>query len=146
MDWGHLKMLERVLESSVSLSHKQHPKYLEELILKINVSGDLKEHQTVFHYMYSNHQIVKDADWLPSSSFGELEPTEFSLNPNVLPVVPLPSDSHPNGLAGNLWKEDSTCLEYLDQQPACSVIMLNLELSQCLMSANFISWHLDLSS
>ncbi|KAK6928107.1 UDP-glucuronosyl/UDP-glucosyltransferase, partial [Dillenia turbinata] len=87
-----------------------------------NCIVDLKEQQTVFHYMYSNHQIVKDADWLLCNSFDELEPTEFFLNPYVLPVGPLLSDSHPNGLAGNLWKEDSNCLEWLDQQPASSVI------------------------
>uniref|UniRef100_A0A5B7C3P4 Putative UDP-glycosyltransferase 83A1 n=1 Tax=Davidia involucrata TaxID=16924 RepID=A0A5B7C3P4_DAVIN len=41
--------------------------------------------------------------------------------PNILPIGPLlASTDHPRH--GSFWLEDSTCLSWLDKQPACSVI------------------------
>ncbi|XP_031268670.1 UDP-glycosyltransferase 83A1-like [Pistacia vera] len=44
------------------------------------------------------------------------------LIPNLLPIGPLLSINHPGKPTGNFWPEDSTCLHWLDKQPAQSVI------------------------
>ncbi|KAL8199417.1 hypothetical protein R6Q57_012985 [Mikania cordata] len=42
--------------------------------------------------------------------------------PNLLPMGPLLASNRLAKQVGHLWKEDTTCLEWLDQQPTCSVI------------------------
>ncbi|KAF8378788.1 hypothetical protein HHK36_030137 [Tetracentron sinense] len=81
--------------------------------------------QTVFHNSFTNNQAVKDADWLLCNSFYEIEPSAYPLNPNLLPIGPLLAGSQQRQFAGNFWQEDSTCLSWLNQQPACSVIYVS---------------------
>ncbi|PPD88178.1 hypothetical protein GOBAR_DD14882 [Gossypium barbadense] len=47
-------------------------------------------------------------------AFYELDPSVSKLIPNALPIGPL--------LAGKTWPQDSTCLAWLNRQPAASVI------------------------
>lgn len=65
---------------------------------------------------------MKLADLTICNSAFELEPAAFSAIPEVLPIGPLSASSMPRNKAGNFWSEDSSCLSWLDQQPACSVI------------------------
>ncbi|KAF8370114.1 hypothetical protein HHK36_031853 [Tetracentron sinense] len=81
--------------------------------------------QTIFHSLFTNNQAVKDADWLLCNSFYEIEPSAYPLNPNLLPIGPLLAGSRQRQLVGNFWQEDSTCLNWLNQQPACSVIYVS---------------------
>ncbi|KAH7846376.1 hypothetical protein Vadar_013273 [Vaccinium darrowii] len=67
-------------------------------------------------------RAVKFADWLICNSSYELEPAAFSLFPNFLPIGPLLPSNRLGKSIGQFWPEDSTCLEWLDQQPARSVI------------------------
>ncbi|KAF8378814.1 hypothetical protein HHK36_030163 [Tetracentron sinense] len=78
--------------------------------------------QTVFQYVFTNNQVVKDADWLLCNSFYDIEPSAFPLNPNLLPIGPLLAGNRQRQPAGNFWQEDSTCLSWLNQQPDSSVI------------------------
>ncbi|OVA00784.1 UDP-glucuronosyl/UDP-glucosyltransferase [Macleaya cordata] len=84
--------------------------------------GDSNMQRSLFRYIVSNLEDIKDVDWYLCNSSYELEKSAFQLNPNLLPVGPLLASSQPGQLTGNFWTEDSTCLNWLDQQPANSVI------------------------
>ncbi|KAI7735106.1 hypothetical protein M8C21_033765, partial [Ambrosia artemisiifolia] len=61
-------------------------------------------------------------EWFICNSSRELEAAAFSLYPNLSPIGPLLASNRQANQAGHFWQEDSTCLAWLDQQPACSVI------------------------
>lgn len=85
--------------------------------------GDLKTQKLLFEIGIKSIEFVKAADWIICNSAYELEPATFNLFPKIFPIGPLLATK--NGLkepAGNFWPEDSTCLTWLDQQPAGSVI------------------------
>ncbi|KAI3835076.1 hypothetical protein MKX03_016762 [Papaver bracteatum] len=81
--------------------------------------GDKDSQRSMFRYINSNNEASKDADWWLCNSFHELEPPAYPLNPNLLSVGPLLAR---NQLTGNFWTEDITCLNWLDRQPAKSVV------------------------
>ncbi|KAI7756505.1 hypothetical protein M8C21_014494 [Ambrosia artemisiifolia] len=84
-------------------------------------SSNIKDH---FH----NHvEIVEAAtmtEWTICNSAVELEPAAFNMFPKVLSVGPLLASNRLANQAGHFWEEDSTCIPWLDQQPACSVIYI----------------------
>ncbi|CAL5369817.1 unnamed protein product [Camellia sinensis] len=84
--------------------------------------GDLTTQKIIFELVTRNNKSVGLADWLICNSTYELEPAAFSLFPNILPIGPLLASNRLGSSAGYFWPEDSTCLEWLDQQPANSVI------------------------
>ncbi|KAL7256589.1 hypothetical protein ACSBR1_010513 [Camellia fascicularis] len=84
--------------------------------------GDLTTQKIIFELNVRNNRSVQVADWLICNSTYELEPAAFSLFPNILPIGPLLARNRLGNSAGYFWPEDSTCLEWLDQQPANSVI------------------------
>ncbi|XP_060193197.1 UDP-glycosyltransferase 83A1-like [Lycium barbarum] len=103
--------------------------------------GNLAMQKIIFNMMVHNNKAVKSADWLICNSTYELEPGAFNLAPNIVPIGPLlasncleprtsppvvqsriSSKESPNSLAGSFWPEDSTCLNWLDQQPLGSVV------------------------
>ncbi|OVA00785.1 UDP-glucuronosyl/UDP-glucosyltransferase [Macleaya cordata] len=84
--------------------------------------GDRNVQLSIFRYIFSNSEAIKDADWCLCNSFYEVELSAYPLNPKLLPVGPLLAGSQPGQLTGSFWTEDSTCLNWLDQQPARSVI------------------------
>ncbi|KAI3835077.1 hypothetical protein MKX03_016763 [Papaver bracteatum] len=88
-----------------------------------NCTGDSIVQQSMFRYISSNARDIKDADWYLINSVYELEKSTYPLNPNLLPVGPLLA-AEQTQLRGNFLAEDSTCLSWLDQQPARSVIYL----------------------
>ncbi|MCL7039493.1 hypothetical protein MKW94_012834 [Papaver nudicaule] len=81
--------------------------------------GDKDAQLSMFRYINSNNDASKDADWWLCNSFHELEAPAYLLNPNLLSVGPLLAESQ---LTGNFWTEDINCLNWLDQQPAKSVV------------------------
>ncbi|RZC83714.1 hypothetical protein C5167_046508 [Papaver somniferum] len=89
------------------------------------LTGDSILQKSFFRSIRSNTQDIKDSDWFLCNSVYELEKPNFPLNKNLLPVGPLllAADQQPQ-LSGNFLSEDSTCLSWLDQQPARSVIYL----------------------
>ncbi|VVA29698.1 PREDICTED: UDP-glycosyltransferase 83A1 [Prunus dulcis] len=50
------------------------------------------------------------------------EPAAFTLAPEILPIGPLLASNRLENSAGYFWPQDLTCLNWLDQQPPCSVI------------------------
>ncbi|KAI8032652.1 UDP-glycosyltransferase 83A1 [Camellia lanceoleosa] len=84
--------------------------------------GDLATQKTFFEVFLKNNKSVAVADWLICNSTYELEPAVFTLFPNIMPIGPLLASNRLGNSAGYFWPEDSTCLEWLDQQPANSVI------------------------
>ncbi|GFZ19246.1 UDP-Glycosyltransferase superfamily protein [Actinidia rufa] len=84
--------------------------------------GDLPTQKFIFNFVVRNAKSVEVADWLICNSARELEPAAFELFPNILPIGPLLASNRLGSSSGNFWPEDSTCLEWLDQQPANSVI------------------------
>ncbi|GMP28714.1 hypothetical protein CsSME_00004147 [Camellia sinensis var. sinensis] len=84
--------------------------------------GDLATQKTFFEVIVKNNKPVAMADWLICNSTYELEPAVFTLFPNIMPIGPLLTSNGLGNSAGYFWPKDSTCLEWLDQQPANSVI------------------------
>ncbi|WKA08531.1 hypothetical protein VitviT2T_026247 [Vitis vinifera] len=60
--------------------------------------------------------------WLLSNFVYELDSSACELIPNILSIGPLLASHHLGHYAGNFWPEDSTCIGWLDKQPAGSVI------------------------
>nr|WIW42819.1 UDP-glycosyltransferase [Nicotiana tabacum] len=107
--------------------------------------GNLTMQKIIFDMMVHNNKSVKSADWLICNSIYDLEPGAFNLAPEIVPIGPLlasnclessmlppeaelriSSRESPNcevsSVAGSFWPEDWTCLNWLDQQPLCSVV------------------------
>ncbi|KAK9116473.1 hypothetical protein Sjap_015420 [Stephania japonica] len=79
--------------------------------------GDNGTSKEIFNLILQVRESAKLVDFFFLNSFYELEPFVTELFPNILCIGPLGSSSR-----GNFWPEDSTCLSWLDQQPANSVI------------------------
>ncbi|KAL6003440.1 hypothetical protein ACLOJK_023670 [Asimina triloba] len=75
-----------------------------------------------FRYVKDTSENPKATDWLPCNSFYELEESACEFIGRVLPAGPLIEGRRHGHLEANFWQEDSTCLSWLDQQPADSVI------------------------
>ncbi|XP_065849254.1 UDP-glycosyltransferase 83A1-like [Euphorbia lathyris] len=71
------------------------------------------------HLILDTVEIVKKSDWILVNSFYELEQSACDLIPDALPIGPLFMHEP---FPGNFWQEDSSCLNWLDQQPQGSVI------------------------
>ncbi|KAF9624164.1 hypothetical protein IFM89_008102 [Coptis chinensis] len=84
--------------------------------------GDSDLQKTIFKLMFDNTPSTKLANYIICNSFYELEPSAFNLVPNLKPIGPLLASSR----LAHFWPEDLTCLSWLDQQPAKSVIYVAL--------------------
>lgn len=80
--------------------------------------GDPALLKAIFDMMVFNNRTIKLADYLLCNSFYELEPSAFTLIPNLMPIGPLIASSR----LAHFWPQDSTCLHWLDKQPVNSVI------------------------
>ncbi|KAL0381038.1 UNVERIFIED_CONTAM: UDP-glycosyltransferase 83A1 [Sesamum angustifolium] len=78
----------------------------------------------LFHIMTENNGPTKSADWLICNSVLDLEPGAFNMAPQILPIGPLLAiNNRPaHSAGGHFWQQEYECLEWLDRQPACSVI------------------------
>lgn len=108
--------------------------------------GNQTMQKIVFDMLVHNNKGVKSADWLICNSTYDLEPGAFKLAPEIVPIGPLLSSNRlkPNTLppeaepqAGSFWPEDSTCLNWLDQQPLCSVVYVAFGSSTIFNEAQF---------
>ncbi|KAK4280158.1 hypothetical protein QN277_011818 [Acacia crassicarpa] len=61
--------------------------------------------------------------WLCNTAY-ELEAGVFSISPKLLPIGPLLPDDDLN-TSTSFWKEDQTCLDWLDQHPPRSVVYVS---------------------
>ncbi|KAG6656952.1 UDP-glycosyltransferase 83A1-like [Carya illinoinensis] len=84
-------------------------------------TGDSDTPKIMFEYMARNLKAMKKTEWWLCNSAYELEPDEFAKVPRLLPIGPIQTEISGSSRA-QFFQEDSSCLEWLDQQPPCSVI------------------------
>ncbi|KAH6830440.1 hypothetical protein C2S53_007912 [Perilla frutescens var. hirtella] len=60
------------------------------------------------------------SNWLLCNTFDELESSACDLNPKLLPIGPLLNNS-----SSSFYVEDTSCLSWLDEKPAASVIYIS---------------------
>lgn len=84
--------------------------------------GDSSTIRIWFDLFCDGKKTAEAADAIICNSTIELEPGALTLFPKMLPIGPLLAANRSKKQAGHFWKEDSTCLAWLDQQPVCSVI------------------------
>ncbi|KAL5973828.1 hypothetical protein ACLOJK_030486 [Asimina triloba] len=88
----------------------------------LSVDGSDAQKAAFFQSVKDRSEDTKAADSLLCNSFYDLGQSACELISRVLPVGPLITGRRHGRLEGNFWQEDSTCLSWLDQQPADSVI------------------------
>lgn len=98
-----------------------------------DVGDDPEIQKLVFEFCYFVSKYAKFHDWIICNSNYQLEPAALPLIPNILPVGPLLSTT----FVGNLRPEDSTCLEWLENQPPSSVIYVAFGSTTMLNSQQF---------
>ncbi|CAK9147984.1 unnamed protein product [Ilex paraguariensis] len=81
--------------------------------------GDPIMQKGMFQYIKSLVPYMKSSNWLICNWFHDLDPSACDLNPNVLSIGPLQAAGQ---IAGSMCSEDFDCLNWLDNQPARSVI------------------------
>ncbi|XP_065855438.1 UDP-glycosyltransferase 83A1-like [Euphorbia lathyris] len=89
-----------------------------------NSFGDSNsQKKTMFKYLKKTLEDSLQTEWILCNSAFLLEHGSFSLSPTLSPIGPLMTPISPNqNSAAQFWKEDPTCLKWLDQQPHQSVI------------------------
>ncbi|KAK9116505.1 hypothetical protein Sjap_015452 [Stephania japonica] len=80
--------------------------------------GDTATTSEMFNLFLWISRTVELVDHFICNSFYDLEPYVFEQFPNVKPIGPVMARSS----GANFWAEDSTCISWLDQQSANSVI------------------------
>ncbi|RDY07020.1 UDP-glycosyltransferase 83A1 [Mucuna pruriens] len=75
-----------------------------------------------FDHLVQEMQTMKLGEWWLCNTTYDLEPAAFSISPRLLPIGPLmASDSNKS----SFWEEDTTCLEWLDEQLPQSVVYVS---------------------
>ncbi|KAG8384627.1 hypothetical protein BUALT_Bualt04G0137600 [Buddleja alternifolia] len=83
---------------------------------------DLTMQKLIFQAILVNNKLAELAQYLICNSSHDLEPGALDFLPNSLPIGPLLASNRLGKPSGHFWPEDSSCLEWLDQQPISSVI------------------------
>ena len=78
--------------------------------------------KVIFQFAFKDISAMNLSNWLLCNSVYELDSSACDLIPNILPIGPLLASNHLGHYTGNFWPEDSTCISWLDKQPAGSVI------------------------
>ncbi|KAL1322804.1 hypothetical protein HN51_067804 [Arachis hypogaea] len=80
-----------------------------------------------FDHLYQEEiQLLNLAEWWLCNSAYDLEPGAFSMSPKFLSIGPLiESDNNNKNKSSSFWQEDTTCLEWLDQQQPQSVVYVS---------------------
>ncbi|KAF3786634.1 DIMBOA UDP-glucosyltransferase [Nymphaea thermarum] len=79
-----------------------------------------------FPYLHKCVETIKGVDHIVCNSFSKLEWPFLEIISGVVPIGPLVSANHSKHQASSFWQEDRTCLRWLDQWPAGSVIYVSL--------------------
>ncbi|KAJ9540652.1 hypothetical protein OSB04_027158 [Centaurea solstitialis] len=86
--------------------------------------GDLATTKKCFQVIPEAAKAATMTEWILCNTSHHLESATFSHFPQVSSIGPLLASNRLAKQAGHFWPEDSTCLTWLDQQPACSVIYI----------------------
>ncbi|XP_014506533.1 UDP-glycosyltransferase 83A1 [Vigna radiata var. radiata] len=80
----------------------------------------------IFKYLVHCMQNSNLAKWCICNTTYELEPSALSCVPKLLPVGPLLRNYDKTNVTarslGQFWEEDHSCIDWLNQQPHCSVL------------------------
>ncbi|ONK60283.1 uncharacterized protein A4U43_C08F16490 [Asparagus officinalis] len=87
-----------------------------------NCFGDSKTQELAYDFTVKNNLAAEIIEFLIYNSFDEIDLSPFIHGPKLLPVGPLLTHHHSAHPAGHFWPVDSTCMDWLDQQQARSVI------------------------
>ncbi|XP_031491648.1 UDP-glycosyltransferase 83A1-like [Nymphaea colorata] len=87
---------------------------------------DVKWQVICFKYLCNNFEAVKHVDHILCNSFSELELPVFRHLNGAVPIGPLLSANRSTlPQPSSFWAEDLSCIDWLDQQPNCSVIYVS---------------------
>ncbi|XP_042515351.1 UDP-glycosyltransferase 83A1 [Macadamia integrifolia] len=87
-----------------------------------NCTADKNMQNAIFEAALNANKAIKVCNWLLCNSALELEPWACELIPNIQPIAPLISSNWQRQPASHFLHADSSCLNWLDQQPLRSVI------------------------
>ncbi|CAH1437637.1 unnamed protein product [Lactuca virosa] len=86
--------------------------------------GDMVTKELLFQHAILIAEGAMLAERVICNSSIEMEPETFNQFPQLLPIGPLLASNRLANQTGHFWQEDSTCIEWLDQQSACSVLYI----------------------
>nr|AYR16613.1 UDP-glucosyltransferase UGT83N1 [Polygala tenuifolia] len=86
-----------------------------------NLNNDLVTRKKVFDFFFNIGRALKLTNWWLCNTSSELEPAALTLLPNLVPIGPLMTP-YKKASRQHLSEEGLSCLNWLDQQPARSVI------------------------
>ncbi|XP_031262821.1 UDP-glycosyltransferase 83A1-like [Pistacia vera] len=86
--------------------------------------GTSKMQRLFFENTVKNNPSIQLAEWVLCNSTHDLEPAAFNTDPKFKQIGPLLARNRFGDSAGSFWPEDLTCLKWLDQQPAQSVVYI----------------------
>ncbi|KAH6783356.1 hypothetical protein C2S52_008315 [Perilla frutescens var. hirtella] len=90
-----------------------------------SISVDTETERVIFE-MAKQYREANKVKWNLTNTCYELEPAAAEFLPNVLPVGPLHLlDSNAAASPGNFYREDASCLSWLDNKPDGSVIYVS---------------------
>ncbi|XP_073136801.1 UDP-glycosyltransferase 83A1-like [Henckelia pumila] len=84
--------------------------------------GDFATQKIIFQFMKDNTKLINLAERVICNTSHELEPAALAYVPHCSAVGPLLASKRLGSTVGHFWPQDSACLDWLDQQPPCSVI------------------------
>ncbi|KAJ6795454.1 UDP-glycosyltransferase 83A1 [Iris pallida] len=87
-----------------------------------NLTSNPELRKSIYQYLMNNVRETKLAEFTISNSFQELESGAFAYMPNISPLGPLFADEDSDRQTGQFWPEDASCMSWLNEQPANSVI------------------------
>ncbi|KAJ1685133.1 hypothetical protein LUZ63_016523 [Rhynchospora breviuscula] len=89
-----------------------------------NFNDNIEIRQTMFRYLENHSRSLLKARFILCNSFQDFELPIFTNFPNIIPIGPLPLGKSSNS-AGHFWSDDPTSIDWLDQQPANSVVYVS---------------------
>ncbi|KAF0915779.1 hypothetical protein E2562_038854 [Oryza meyeriana var. granulata] len=87
----------------------------------VTLSSTVDRRRMIIQNVFKTNPTISSAEVIICNTFQDVEPGALALLPNVLPVGPLKAPATSSS-AGHFWPEDLTCLAWLNEQDACSVI------------------------
>ncbi|KAJ3669804.1 hypothetical protein LUZ60_010128 [Juncus effusus] len=87
-----------------------------------NQAGNPKGQPIIFKLITDNNKYTELAEIILCNSFHDIESGAFELFPNMIPIGPLLPDPMYKKSLGLFWPEDTTCIDWLSEQPSKSVI------------------------
>ncbi|MED6114366.1 hypothetical protein PIB30_079602 [Stylosanthes scabra] len=108
-------------DETIQLSPKMPPMRTKDFVW--SQLGDKTTEKILFHYyrQENNKSVKVAADKIICNTTYEHEAATLDFVPQIIPIGPLLAT---NSIAGNFWQEDSTCLNWLDQQETNSAFFI----------------------